>query len=174
MIRIEVHRIVKFFSCYSSVGASQRYHLLPSHHLQVCLPLLYLFSTGCWSLLLQVCNAGFSLCEIQPSFLVWRRGPRGHTTPPLSRLHGFIMTMRECAYHTVCAPFLALSRRQLLEDPKLAPEMVKLAVADALGFDATTQTGGPDGSVVLELDRFVLASGRDSSAYGRGARQPGS
>eukprot|EP00903_Cladosiphon_okamuranus_P016005 g14779.t2 len=46
-------------------------------------------------------------------------------------------------------------RNSLLEDPKLAPEMIKLAVADALGFDATTQTGGPDGSVALELDRDV-------------------
>lgn len=34
--------------------------------------------------------------------------------------------------------------------------MVKLAIADALGFDVTTQTGGPDGSVVLEMDRYRL------------------
>lgn len=44
---------------------------------------------------------------------------------------------------------------QLLEDPKLAADMVKLAIADALGFDVTTQTGGPDGSVLLEMDRYV-------------------
>ncbi|CAM9690685.1 unnamed protein product [Ectocarpus sp. 6 AP-2014] len=49
-------------------------------------------------------------------------------------------------------------RNSLLEDPKLAPEMLKLAIADALGFDASTQTGGPDGSVVLELDREVTKS----------------
>ncbi len=43
--------------------------------------------------------------------------------------------------------------QQLLETPQLAPEMLKLAVADALGFDATTQTGGPDGSIALEMDK---------------------
>eukprot|EP00904_Undaria_pinnatifida_P005124 jgi/Undpi1/1741/HiC_scaffold_11.g05130.m1 len=47
-------------------------------------------------------------------------------------------------------------RNSLLEDPKLAADMVKLAIADALGFDVTTQTGGPDGSVVLEMDRDLL------------------
>lgn len=48
---------------------------------------------------------------------------------------------------------------QLLEEPKLAPEMLKLAIVDALGFDASTQTGGPDGSVTLELDRYGLVRG---------------
>ncbi|CAN0284045.1 unnamed protein product [Ascophyllum nodosum] len=31
--------------------------------------------------------------------------------------------------------------------------MVKLAIADALGFDVATQSGGPDGSVLLEMER---------------------
>lgn len=42
---------------------------------------------------------------------------------------------------------------KLLENPRLAPDMIKLAIADALGFDVTTQSGGPDGSVLLEMDR---------------------
>lgn len=42
---------------------------------------------------------------------------------------------------------------QLLDDPGLAPCMLELAIADALGFDATTETGGLDGSVVFEMDR---------------------
>lgn len=46
---------------------------------------------------------------------------------------------------------------QLLDDPKLAPAMLKLAIADALGFDAATETGGLDGSVVFEMDRCVPA-----------------
>lgn len=46
-------------------------------------------------------------------------------------------------------------RNVLLEDPNLAPGMLKLAIADALGYDASTQSGGPDGSVMLEMDREV-------------------
>lgn len=47
----------------------------------------------------------------------------------------------------------ALDLPKLLENPRLAPDMIKLAIADALGFDVTTQSGGPDGSVLLEMDR---------------------
>lgn len=42
---------------------------------------------------------------------------------------------------------------KVLEDPNLAPAMLKLSIADALGFDAVSQTGGPDGSIVFEMDR---------------------
>ena len=52
---------------------------------------------------------------------------------------------------------------QLLEDPKLAADMVKLAIVDALGFDVTTQTGGPDGSVLLEMDRYDTSYGTYST-----------
>ncbi|CAM9736258.1 unnamed protein product [Pylaiella littoralis] len=53
-------------------------------------------------------------------------------------------------------------RNSLLEEPKLAPEMLKLAIVDALGFDASTQTGGPDGSVTLELDREASKGLKDA------------
>jgi catalase (peroxidase I) len=35
----------------------------------------------------------------------------------------------------------------------LAPTFLKLAITDALGFDAQTTAGGPDGSVAFEMDR---------------------
>lgn len=44
-------------------------------------------------------------------------------------------------------------RNRMLEDPSLAPGLLKLAINDALGYNAKTQTGGPDGSVKYEMDR---------------------
>ncbi|CAN0114599.1 unnamed protein product [Discosporangium mesarthrocarpum] len=41
----------------------------------------------------------------------------------------------------------------MVKDPSLAPSFLKLALSDALGYDAKSQVGGPDGSVALEMDR---------------------
>ncbi|CAM9704301.1 unnamed protein product [Chrysoparadoxa australica] len=44
-------------------------------------------------------------------------------------------------------------RNQLVKDPSLAPKFIALAVSDALGHDFRTDKGGPDGSVLFELER---------------------
>ncbi|KAG5192292.1 heme peroxidase [Tribonema minus] len=44
-------------------------------------------------------------------------------------------------------------RNKMLADPSIAPAVLKLAISDALGYNAKTTTGGPDSSVVFEMDR---------------------
>ena len=44
-------------------------------------------------------------------------------------------------------------RNAILQDISVAPDLLKLAINDALGFDASTDSGGPDGSIVFEIDR---------------------
>jgi hypothetical protein len=42
-------------------------------------------------------------------------------------------------------------RNAILEDNTVAPDLLKLAINDALGFVTTTEDGGPDGSVQFEV-----------------------
>lgn len=49
-------------------------------------------------------------------------------------------------------------RNAINASPALAPLLVKLAIQDALTYDAATQEGGPDGSIV----RVILEAGRDN------------
>jgi len=42
-------------------------------------------------------------------------------------------------------------RDAILKDISIAPELLQLAINDALGFDESTQDGGPDGSIQYEL-----------------------
>lgn len=42
-------------------------------------------------------------------------------------------------------------RNAILADPEVAPQLLQLAFNDALGFNAITQSGGPDGSILYEL-----------------------
>lgn len=51
-------------------------------------------------------------------------------------------------------------RRSLLQKPSLTPYYLELALLDALSYDAVTNDGGPDGSVI----KAVLAS-KDTSAH---------
>ncbi|CAM9091815.1 unnamed protein product [Phaeothamnion confervicola] len=44
-------------------------------------------------------------------------------------------------------------RNKILSDPRLAPGFLKLAINDALGYNARTLAGGPDASVAMEMDR---------------------
>ena len=44
-------------------------------------------------------------------------------------------------------------RNAILEDPLLAPQLLELAICDALGYNFQTEDGGPDGSIKFELDR---------------------
>jgi hypothetical protein len=44
-------------------------------------------------------------------------------------------------------------RNAILNDITLAPGMIKLAINDALDYDYLTQDGGPDGSILFEMDR---------------------
>ena len=51
-------------------------------------------------------------------------------------------------------------RRSLLQKPSLAPYYLELALLDSLSFDAATNEGGPDGSVI----KAVLGT-KDASAH---------
>jgi hypothetical protein len=42
-------------------------------------------------------------------------------------------------------------RNAILEDPSVAPQLLQLSINDALGFNALTQEGGPDGSIQFEM-----------------------
>lgn len=44
-------------------------------------------------------------------------------------------------------------RNQLGQDPMLIPAFAVLPVMDALSYDAAKATGGPDGSIIFEMDR---------------------
>ena len=44
-------------------------------------------------------------------------------------------------------------RNAILQDISVAPDLLKLAINDALGYDYSTTSGGPDGSIVFEMDR---------------------
>lgn len=44
-------------------------------------------------------------------------------------------------------------RNEILQDYTLAPDMLKLALNDALGYDAASEGGGADGSIQFEMDR---------------------
>ena len=44
-------------------------------------------------------------------------------------------------------------RNSILQDISIAPDMFKLALNDALGYDASSGEGGSDGSILLEMDR---------------------
>jgi hypothetical protein len=44
-------------------------------------------------------------------------------------------------------------RNSILQDPSIAPVLFRLALKDALSFDATSGDGGLDGSILYELDR---------------------
>ncbi|KAJ1435654.1 heme peroxidase [Ochromonadaceae sp. CCMP2298] len=44
-------------------------------------------------------------------------------------------------------------RNAILLDPAVAPNLLKLAINDALGFDYGSQDGGPDGSVQFEMEK---------------------
>lgn len=44
-------------------------------------------------------------------------------------------------------------RNAISQDIQLAPTLLQLSINDALGYDAVTTDGGPDGSIRLELDR---------------------
>ena len=51
-------------------------------------------------------------------------------------------------------------RDVIVEDPTLAPQFLELVIQDALTYDQTTQTGGPDGSIlnaVLNNDSDALS-----------------
>ena len=43
-------------------------------------------------------------------------------------------------------------RNAILQDISVAPDLLKLAINDALGYDFSTTSGGPDGSIVYEMD----------------------
>ena len=43
-------------------------------------------------------------------------------------------------------------RNAILQDISVAPDLLKLAINDALGYDFITTSGGPDGSIVYEMD----------------------
>lgn len=49
-------------------------------------------------------------------------------------------------------------RNAILKDITVAPELVKLAISDALGFDIASGEGGPNGSILFEKDRAEDAS----------------
>ena len=42
-------------------------------------------------------------------------------------------------------------RETILADPSLGPAFFKLALSDALSYDAKTNKGGPDGSVLAAV-----------------------
>jgi hypothetical protein len=44
-------------------------------------------------------------------------------------------------------------RNAILQDPAVAPNLLKLAINDALGFDYVSKDGGPDGSVQFEMEK---------------------
>ena len=44
-------------------------------------------------------------------------------------------------------------RNAILEDNELGADLLKLAINDALSYDAKTEEGGPDGSIQFELER---------------------
>ena len=44
-------------------------------------------------------------------------------------------------------------RNAILQDITIAPDLLKLAITDALGYEITSQDGGLDGSIVFELDK---------------------
>ena len=44
-------------------------------------------------------------------------------------------------------------RNAILADVTLAPDLLRLAINDALTFDAATRDGGPDGSIQFEMNR---------------------
>jgi hypothetical protein len=44
-------------------------------------------------------------------------------------------------------------RNAILQDVSVAPDLLKLAINDALGYDTTSEEGGPDGSIIFEMDR---------------------
>lgn len=44
-------------------------------------------------------------------------------------------------------------RNAILQDNAVAPDLFKLAVSDALGYEAATDDGGPDGSIQFEMDK---------------------
>ena len=44
-------------------------------------------------------------------------------------------------------------RNAILEDNSLGPDLLKLAINDALSYDVKTEEGGPDGSIQFELER---------------------
>lgn len=44
-------------------------------------------------------------------------------------------------------------RNAILQDVTVAPGLIQLAINDALGYDASTDDGGPDGSIQFEMNR---------------------
>lgn len=44
-------------------------------------------------------------------------------------------------------------RTAIIDDPKLAPMLLELALCDALGYNSQNEDGGPDGSIQYEVDR---------------------
>jgi catalase (peroxidase I) len=44
-------------------------------------------------------------------------------------------------------------RNAILKDITVAPELVKLAINDALGFEIASGDGGPNGSILFEKDK---------------------
>lgn len=44
-------------------------------------------------------------------------------------------------------------RNAILQDISIAPDLLKIAISDALGFDISSQDGGLDGSILFELEK---------------------
>jgi hypothetical protein len=44
-------------------------------------------------------------------------------------------------------------RNAILDDPALAPDLLRLSINDALSYNAQTEAYGPDGAIQFELDR---------------------
>jgi Peroxidase len=44
-------------------------------------------------------------------------------------------------------------RNAILDDVSIAPDLLKLAINDALDYDVSTSAGGPEGSIQFEMDR---------------------
>eukprot|EP00607_Mallomonas_marina_P001632 CAMPEP_0182432028 /NCGR_PEP_ID=MMETSP1167-20130531/53435_1 /TAXON_ID=2988 /ORGANISM="Mallomonas Sp, Strain CCMP3275" /LENGTH=323 /DNA_ID=CAMNT_0024619057 /DNA_START=110 /DNA_END=1081 /DNA_ORIENTATION=+ len=44
-------------------------------------------------------------------------------------------------------------RNAILQDPAVAPSLLKLSISDGLGYDAKTGSGGQDGSIYLEISK---------------------
>jgi len=44
-------------------------------------------------------------------------------------------------------------RNAIVEDPSLAPQLLELAICDAIGYNIQDEDGGPDGSIQYEVDR---------------------
>ena len=43
-------------------------------------------------------------------------------------------------------------RNGILNDPSIAPDLLRIAINDALGYDSNTQEGGMDGSIKYEIN----------------------